>query len=301
MEQELLDSVIGCIVAGAIGDAAGAAFEGRDDVAFDNLREMDWHLTDDTQLTLATCEAIVEAGHPDPESIASSFLKWFRARRLTGLGASTLKALQDLDAGAHWALSGRKGDRAAGNGAAMRIAPLAFCLDPADDDSHRLIRDTCRITHHSDESWIGALAVVHAIRFANDQFSLEQIAQRLPQTSVRDRLLEYAKLPVETVLPEAAKRFGASGFVVESVPFALFAAQKAEALGFAGMLEQIIVAGGDTDSNASIAGQVVGARIGLRNLPIDLLDNLPQRDMVFQIAESFGRFVVANRPCAPQC
>jgi hypothetical protein len=39
--------------------------------------------------------------------------------KLTGLGASTLKALRDLQVGAHWALSGWSGEYAAGNGAAM--------------------------------------------------------------------------------------------------------------------------------------------------------------------------------------
>src|SRR5665213_3298616 len=88
-----------------------------------------WSLTDDTQLTLATCEAIVAHGRVDPECIAAEFAREFRAGMLTGLGASTYQALESLAAGGHWALVGRKGDQAAGNGAAMRIAPLAFCLD----------------------------------------------------------------------------------------------------------------------------------------------------------------------------
>ncbi|HEX3906224.1 MAG TPA: ADP-ribosylglycohydrolase family protein [Polyangia bacterium] len=51
-----------------------------------------------------------------------------------------------LDAGVHWALAGAKGERAAGNGAAMRSAPLAFLLDPADEAARRLLRDLSPIT-----------------------------------------------------------------------------------------------------------------------------------------------------------
>src|SRR5688572_11891772 len=135
MRDELVDAILGCIVGGAIGDAAGASFEGSPVGCVPHLvRNLDWRLTDDTQLTLATCEALTESGAPDPACIAASFLRWFRARRLTGLGASTLKALRDLEVGVHWALAGRKGERAAGNGAAMRIAPLAFCRDPLTDE-----------------------------------------------------------------------------------------------------------------------------------------------------------------------
>src|SRR5262245_12518098 len=109
MRAVRVDSVVGCLVGGALGDAAGAAFEGAQAASVSLLSAAeDWRLTDDTQLTLATCEAITEAAGSEPASIAASLLRWFRARRLTGLGASTLKALRDLDAGAHWALAGRK-------------------------------------------------------------------------------------------------------------------------------------------------------------------------------------------------
>jgi ADP-ribosylglycohydrolase len=42
----------------------------------------------------------------------------------------------------------------------MRIAPLAFV--PSAD--RVVIRDAVRITHHNDEAYLGALAVVLAIR-----------------------------------------------------------------------------------------------------------------------------------------
>jgi ADP-ribosyl-[dinitrogen reductase] hydrolase len=86
-------------------------------------------------------------------------------------------------------------------------------------------------------------------------------------SSARDRLLTYAAPPDEESLAEAARRYGASGYVVESVPLALFAARRVGGLGFARMLEQLGAAGGDTDTNASIACQVAGAALGLSGLP----------------------------------
>ena len=288
------DAILGCIAGGAIGDAAGSAFEGRPAGSEPrSLLGVDWHLTDGTQLTLATCESIIERGAPHPEHIAASLLRWFRAGRVTGLGASTLKALRDLEVGAHWALAGRKGERAAGNGAAMRIAPLAFCIEPWTDESRRFIRDVCRITHHNDEAYAGALAVCLAVwRAKNGGQSLEWVASKMPHTAVGERLLAYAALPAGESLMEAARRFGNSGYVVESVPLALFAAQSVAELGFAGMLEQLIAAGGDTDTNASIAGQVAGAALGFSGLPAELVRKLPQGDMVLGIARSFAESVV---------
>lgn len=52
-----------------------------------------------------------------------------------------LSALSELDASGDWAIVGAKGERAAGNGAAMRVAPLAFCLSPEDPADRSTIRD----------------------------------------------------------------------------------------------------------------------------------------------------------------
>jgi len=293
--ERTIDAVAGCFFGGAIGDAAGTAFENeqqqRQTDAFDFNS---WRLSDDTQLTLATCEAILSFKSPDPEAIAKALLRWHRQRRLTGLGASTLKALRDLEAGNHWALSGRGGERAAGNGAAMRIAPLAFIVDPEEDAGRRLIRDVARITHQNDEAYVGSLAVVFAIHAARvGPFQITEIASKLPDTLVRDRLREIAALPVEVGIVEAASRFGASGYVVESVPLALFAARQAEEIGYTAMLQELLSAGGDADTNASIAGQIVGARIGLNGLPKELVDRLPEREMIMDIAAQFAKHVAA--------
>jgi len=160
----------------------------------------DWKISDDSQLTLATCESIIEIGDVSPEHIAGCFVKWHRARRVTGMGSSTLKALRDLDAGLHWALAGAKGEMSAGNGAAMRIAPLAFHLDPALAAHRQTIRDVCRITHHNEEAYVGALALVIAIRSlafcdsSSPNQLFESVLRYLPDSRVRDRILELTAL-----------------------------------------------------------------------------------------------------------
>ncbi|PJJ59995.1 ADP-ribosylglycohydrolase family protein [Hymenobacter chitinivorans] len=280
------DQVAGCILGGAIGDAYGSSYEQAAAQPAVNTyypfgrpaAKPFWAITDDTQLTLATCEAIVEAGSVKPEVIARRFLTYFQARKLTGLGAGTLGALRELAAGGHWSQTGRKGESGAGNGAAMRIAPLALVPGSV---ARSTVEDVCRITHQHPEAYVGALAVFLSIRAGLDTAGpslpelLPFIIDQLPDTLVRDRLLEL-RAAGSWSLPELAARFGSSGYVVDSVPLALVAASRAEQLGFVGMLQELVQAGGDTDTNCSLAGQIAGTWLGTTGLPPQLLAQLQQ-------------------------
>lgn len=287
--------ILGCLFGGAAGDAVGATFEGSSSPRLSELSNR-LSITDDTQLTLATCEAIIESKGVSPAAIANRFAAWFRQRRLTGLGASTFKALQELEAGGHWGSVGATGERAAGNGAAMRIAPLAFLLNPDDDLDRRTIRDVCRITHRHEEAYIGGLAIVRVIRFGliHGLLSgdlLEQLIFQLPDSNVRDRLQfiqQESPSPAEYV-----ERYSASGFVADSVPLAILAAIQFP--DFSTMSTELISLGGDTDSNAAMAGQILGATYGIEVIPSQIINRLEDTKEIRQVAEELSLMLSGRR------
>lgn len=274
-----------CIVAGAIGDAWGSSYENQPQQK--DSRTFYWHstepapevwsLTDDTQLTLASCEALAETGTADPELLSRYFVKYYQQNRLPGIGASTLKAIRELQVGGHWSQVGRSGEFAAGNGAAMRIAPFAFFPDVSREE----IREICRITHRNDEAYVGALAVILAVRAAlnkewpGNENLLDLIIPQLPDTRVRDRLIEVQELYDQATIASIAA-MGTDGYVVNSVPFAIFAASRVMDIGLQPMLKAVIDAGGDTDTNASIAGQIAGTLTGLNGIPLSLMHQISQ-------------------------
>ncbi len=286
-----IDRIAGCLLGGAVGDGFGSCYEAQlppIDVDFTVAPR----LTDDTQLTLATCEGIIAAGRVEPASIAAAMARWFRERRLTGLGASTFKALQELAAGHHWALTGAKGERAAGNGAAMRIAPLAFFLDLADFDQRRLLRDIARITHQHEEAYVGALAIALAVQFAaNSDFPMTDIAahvhRQLPDSVTRDRLHDIDEQHCPHVA-EFALKFGSSGFAADSVALAILGATQLDEIGFDGVLKELISCGGDTDTIASMAGQIMGARLGTAGLNSSLVSALPETALITSLAKELS-------------
>jgi ADP-ribosyl-[dinitrogen reductase] hydrolase len=269
-----------------MGDAWGSGYENLPKQVDDRttfylvpppVRRPRWQLTDDTQLTLRTLEALCQQPVLSPARLATCLVEAYTRGQLTGLGASTVHALRGLQVGGHWSQVGRGGEYGAGNGAAMRSAPFAFWpqLDRAQ------LWDFCRLTHHHEEAYVGALALVLAIRavlsgqWTGAESLLALLVPQLPDTRVRDRLLAIHALPGPPTIAEVA-RLGTSGYVVDSVPFALFCAAQAPQLGFTPMLAAIMRAGGDTDTNASLAGQVVGTLLGPAQLPPALLRQLTQ-------------------------
>ena len=292
----LHDRARGCIIGGTLGDAMGGPFEGQPGpIRFQ--QHAAWSISDDSQLTLATCESIIEAGKVSAEHVAQRFVHWYRARRITGMGSSTLKALRDLDAGSHWALAGAKGEMSAGNGAAMRIAPLAFHLNPEHDQDRQLIRDIARITHHNEEAYAGALVMVTAIRSVTFGQSapidiLQTALRYLPDSRVRDRIVQLSALSGDSIAAIATK-FGSSAYVVDSVPLALFAARLIEHYPFDELLRMVIEAGGDTDTNASMTGQIAGAWIGAANIPRTMIELLPETTYIQRVAHQFAGTVAA--------
>jgi ADP-ribosyl-[dinitrogen reductase] hydrolase len=68
----IYDRVLGCLLGGALGDAWGRPFEGVTSLAKFEIPAQS-AFSDDTQLTLATCESLIECGGADPEPLAFRF------------------------------------------------------------------------------------------------------------------------------------------------------------------------------------------------------------------------------------
>ena len=197
-----------------------------------------------------------------------------------------MKALQELSAGGHWSQVGRRGEYAAGNGAAMRIAPLGF----VENLQRNTLREITSITHHNDEAYVGALCIVLAIReifngnWTGEEDLHELLIAKIPDTRIRDRLIKIQELGEEKSLFEIGQ-LGSGAYVVDSVPLAITAASRIKKIGFEKMYRDLIEIGGDTDTNCSIAGQLAGTLLGKKSIPNKLLYQL----------ESLHEFVWINR------
>ena len=102
--------------------------------------------------------------------------------------------------------------------------------------------------------------------------------KELPDSRVKDRLLSIQESSLTTI-EEIGIYFGASAasaYVVDSVPLSLFAAQQIHQLDFKSILTSLIKVGGDTDTNCSMTGQLLGTLGGIEIIPNEWMHKYEQ-------------------------
>lgn len=302
----------GCLLGLAIGDAMGMPFEGwrphwirrkvgnRLDTFLPaprrRLKPGMW--TDDTKMALHLAESIVRCkGRIVGDDVARSYLAWFMSGDLRGIGGATLQSMTRLNEAVPWDESGKTGSYAAGNGTAMRTAPigLADCadLDHLREDS----RIDAIITHNNEEAIAGSRAVnffiargVTAGRTKPTLSLIDEAIEFIGPCKLADRLAK-AKLFLKENLPAetALSRLGTSGYVVETVASAVFCFLRTPG-DFVKTVSTSILAGGDTDTTGAVAGAISGAWNGTTGIPKHLRDGVEDSRRIREIAGEIHKF-----------
>jgi len=280
----------GCLLGLAIGDALGMPFEGwrpawivsklghKVDDFYPckdrGLRPGQW--TDDTKMALQLARSIIRrGGRVDPADIANAYLEWFDSGDLRGIGGATAESILRLKNGASWKESGKAGEYAAGNGTAMRAAPIGLLncnnLDKLKDDSSA----DAVITHNNNEAVAGSRAVNFFVARGVCQHGLKEATPALIDDCVKfigackvaDQLKLAKKLLVEEVAASAALHtLGTGGYVVETVASAVFCFLKTPG-DFGTTVISAVMGGYDTDTTAAVAGAISGAWNGTWGIP----------------------------------
>ena len=282
-------------------------------------------ISDDTQMTMFTAAGLVAAagrGTPPPyiEMIASAYRDWYLTqqtpappadaeRRLWLLRESALYAwrapgntcLSAIREGMHGTpeapINGSKGC-----GGVMRVAPIGLFFAGSEltiEQSDRLAAEATALTHGHPLGWLPSAALAHMIRLA-----LEAPALLLADT-VRDTMAALEQMPAprehitrqiellqaaldlaraDTPPISAIHQLGEGWVGEEALAIAVYCALKFET-DFSGALIAAVNHKGDSDSTGSIAGQILGARLGLQGIPQRFLDGLELRAQLMTLAQ----------------
>lgn len=295
----------GCLIGQCLGDALGFRVEGAPpEICGEYASEMKYLLdesptqardrfpfgqyTDDSQLAREWMQSYAALGRFDPADYADRIKKIFTENRIVGRGLATDAAARRLAQGVPWEEAGTP-PPSAGNGSAMRAAPvgLVFGHDPA--EMIRVACDQGRITHQDQRCSAGAVAIAGAVALATKPgeiragdfvHQLSEWVGAVDDAFAKDvlALAEWVCLPPMQAVRIIA-RCGApdfvddwkwiSPYVVPSVLWSLYSFLRTPADYWETVCTAIEV-GGDVDTTAAMAGAISGAHLGLQQLPQEL-------------------------------
>ncbi len=242
---------------------------------------------DDVAMTLELAESLVETGDFDADDVAARWVRWMRTDA-RGIGLTTRRALTLIERGMEPFAAARvvrDQGAAASNGAVMRCIPVALRYH---DDVDRLIRvsiEQAAITHADERCPWSAAAVNVAARellHGNPRF-VDETLRRLESVAPRALIEALRRVPEEHERDLPIDVPGEHGYVLHCIEIAFWCAVHRPSLEEA--LIFLAGAGGDTDTNAAVAGALLGARDGEAAIPPRWLDQLEQRRRISALAE----------------
>lgn len=322
MDKILVDRIQGIIYGQAVGDALGLGTEflSKDQVleyyGSDGLRHYDqiirdrhrrrWAIgdwTDDTDQMLCILDSLLESNKLDILDIASRLYKWATGGGM-GIGRtvkSVLRSpnfLRDPHSAAKkvWDNSGH---RVASNGGVMRTSVLGIWEYQSHEKVRHNAEQVCKITHY-DPRCVGScvavcLAISLLLRGVSDVGALiQEVASEV--TSYDSRIQEYFDKATQETLEALDLDEGLSlgeanriGYTLKTMGAGFWALKNAPSY-VEGIL-QVIHEGGDADSNAAVAGSLLGARFGISNIPQSWVNGLAYESQLHSRVERLIRLV----------
>ena len=245
-----------------IGDIVGSVYE------WNNIKTKDFPLfredcffTDDTVMTCAVAEAIMNGGKED--DFIDAMKKYGKMYPDAGYGARFSNWIESDNREPYYSF---------GNGSAMRVSPCAWVMDCGFcartgmmPSTRNLARLSAEITHNHPEGIKGAMATTDAIFLCRYYFGgycgdYEQSIKNNP-TECKRRIKDYIEkeygYDLSQTLDEIRPRYHFNETCQETVPQAIIAFL--ESRDFEDAIRNAISLGGDSDTLAAITGSIAEA------------------------------------------
>lgn len=289
------EHIHGLLLGVAIGDALGLPREnlcrrrglkmfGRGPLRYQLSRGRGIY-SDDTQLMFLTAQALLKS-RSDGKSFRRIFqkrLSWYLLSFPVGAGRATLRSAAKC-----WLmrLGVPSGVNSAGNGAATRALINALAIHGTGHRLSRWVDESTKLTHThplaSDGCQVLAALADHGATCKPNNFDPQAaLTVAIDASSTRDfqhKLRELQVFLEQRRSPRAvARHFGwdqqVSGCIVPTTIMATYCWLRYPS-DFRRAVESAVMLGGDTDSVAAIVGGLVGAHVGVRRLPAELVKGI---------------------------
>ena len=323
----MLKKIQGCLFGGAIGDALGMPYAGltRESISkFTDLEQFrssqsirslflplgaiadsdegdlleagQW--TDDTQLTLALAESLLEEGGIFiPEAWGHKLVRWLNDEP-RGPGLSSLHAaIQLRSGGVFWDESADPYGQ--GCGAATRVAPIAILFEKAPELRRSNAITQAMVTHGLPEAVAASLAVCEAIAKVlpmtqkeidswDGAFFLTELASQVQSvSSVFSNCLQTAANLLQDNAPpaDAVRAIGVSALAQEATTTALYLIAQNPTRFDQSLIDSVRLTGDAVESIATMVGAISGAMHGIDGIPGTWKENVEDHARLLSISQ----------------
>ncbi len=242
-----------------VGDIVGSVYE------WHNIKTKDFPLfrndcffTDDTVMTCAVAEAVMNCGQKD--DFIDAMKKYGRMYPDAGYGGR-FGAWIDSDS--------REPYNSYGNGSAMRVSPCAWVMDRAfyaktgkfPSDGRTLARLSAEVTHNHPEGIKGAMATADAIFICRYYNEYKQSVNNECKKRIKEHIEQEYGYDLSHTLDEIRPAYSFNETCQDTVPQAIIAFL--ESTDFEDAIRNAISLGGDSDTLAAITGSIAEATYGI--------------------------------------
>ncbi|MEZ5360528.1 MAG: ADP-ribosylglycohydrolase family protein [Candidatus Zixiibacteriota bacterium] len=302
------DKFAGCLLGQCIGDAVGFPVEGHTGaICTEYLQEhfeplwksgkskiefLFGQYTDDSQMARELLASLSDHPQFDPHDYIERLLPLFQSRTIVGPGLACMFAIKQIEAGVPWEEAGSPPPKA-GNGTAMRTAPVGMCYCNYPETIIKIARIQGRITHQDLRCDAGSIAIAGAVALAlQGKCEPDEFCKTLAGwmscahkefAAYVEGLPQYLDMPPEVAVkwmsrvgmdPGMGDSWpGISPFVIGTVLWSLYAFLRSPDDYYTSVWTAIAV-GGDVDTTGAITGAISGAYNGKAALAQHVLDKL---------------------------
>jgi len=237
---------------------------------------MPGEVTDDTMMTIAVAEGILENPDNPVENIGKQFIKWYDSKpkdigNIIRIALSEYKRSNDWMKASYYAHQAT-GGMSAGNGSLMRCLPVALYYNDA-DKILEITASQSMLTHY-DQKAVDACKFYNmlAYRYLNDKLkipTIEECIEKYPDYK------QVFRLTIKNLKP--------SGYVIDTLVCALWCFINTST--FEDAVCEAANLGGDADTIAAITGGIAGVYYGYDAIPDRWKEKILVKEQLTSIAK----------------
>ncbi|MBV7275528.1 ADP-ribosylglycohydrolase family protein [Clostridium sp. PL3] len=284
-----LDRILGGLFGVACGDALGGTLEfyskkeGKEEYGYlkDIIGGGVWNLepgevTDDTMMTIAVAEGILENPDDPIKSIGKKFLNWYRSNP-KDIGNTVKAAIEGYKIHGDWRRAAayahdQLAGQSAGNGTLMRCLPVALYYDNF-EKMIKITKEQSRLTHF-DKKAERACEIYNTIVY-------DYLRGKEKISTIESVVKAYDEY--EEILLTSKRELNPSGYVVDSLICALWCF--ANTSNPEDAICEAVNLYGDSDTIGAITGGLAGVYYGIEAIPQRWREKILLKNLIYDLGE----------------